>query len=105
MFKTNEMFNHQDINDIIPEVIYYYLFKGLSLTAIEEKLFGTDELHGWFSKCILNYFGIDTGKDNTGKVNKGIYDKKSMTEVVETLTYSTNIAHNRVAKILKEKYL
>ena len=39
--------------------MYYYLFKGLSLTAIEEKLFGTDELHGWFSKCILNYYGID----------------------------------------------
>lgn len=100
MFKTNEMFNHQDINDIIPEVMYYYLFKGMSLTSIEEKLLGTDKLSGWFSKCILNYFGIDTEGDN-----KGIYDKKSMTEVVEMLTYSTSIAHNRVAKILKEKYL
>ncbi len=100
MFKTNELFNHQDINDIIPEVIYYYLFKGLSLTAIEAKLLGTDELHGWFSKCILNYYGIDTEKDN-----KGIYDKKSMTEVVEMLTYSPNIIHNRVAKVLKGKYL
>ena len=100
MFKTHDVFNHQDINDIIPEVMYYYLFKGLSLTAIEDKLLGTDELHGWFSKSILNYFGIDTEKDN-----KGIYDKKSMTEVVEILTYSTSITHNRVAKILKDKYL
>ncbi len=100
MFKTNEKFNHQDIIDVIPEIIYLYLFKGLSLTAIEDKLLGTDELHGWFSKSILNYYGIDTEKDN-----KGIYDKKSMSEVVETLTYSPNIVHNRVAKILKAKYL
>ena len=100
MFETNELFKHQDINDVIPEVMYYYLFKGLSLTAIEEKLLGTDVLHGWFSKSILNYFGIDTEKGN-----KGIYDKKSMTEVVDQLTYSPNIIHNRVAKILKNKYL
>lgn len=99
MFKTNEHFMHQDINDVIPEIMYYYLFKGLSLTSIEEKVLGTDELHGWFSKCILNYFGIDTEKDN-----KGIYDKKSISEVVDILTYSPDIAHNRVAKILKGKY-
>jgi len=49
---------------------------------------------------LINYFGIDTEKDN-----KGIYDKKSMSEVVDTLTYSPDIFHNRVAKILKNKYL
>lgn len=102
MFKTNEIFAHQDINDVIPEVIYCFLFKGLSLTAIEERLLGTDELHGWFSKCILNYYGIDTERESD---NKGIYDRKSMSEVVDILTYSPNIAHNRVAKILRNKYL
>ncbi len=100
MFKTSDLFNHQDINDVIPEIMYLYLFKGFSLTAIEAKLLGTEELHGWFAKSILNYYGIDTEKEN-----KGIYDKKSMSEVVETLTYSSDIAHNRVARILKRKYL
>ena len=100
MFKVKDNFHHQDINDVIPEVIYCYLFRGMSLTAIEERLLGTDELHGWFSKSILNYYGIDTDKDN-----RGIFENKTVMEVVDRLTNSTEIAHNRVAKILKAKYL
>jgi len=60
MFKTYNLFNHRNIDDLMPEIVYYYLFKGLSLTAIEEKLFMTDRYHGWLSKTFLNYFGIDT---------------------------------------------
>ena len=44
--------------------------------------------------------GIDTEK-----VNKGIYENKTVPEVVEELYQSSNIAHVRVAKLLKEKYL
>lgn len=29
MFKTYELFDHRSINDLIPEIIYYYLFKGV----------------------------------------------------------------------------
>lgn len=100
MFKTYDLFNHRNIDDLVPEIIYYYLFKGLSLTAIEKKLFKTEEYHGWLSKSFLNYFGIDTEKEN-----KGIYADKSVPQVVEELYQSSNIAHIRVAKILKEKYL
>lgn len=42
MFKTYDLFDHRNINDLIPEIIYYYLFQGLSLTAIEYKLFKTN---------------------------------------------------------------
>ena len=90
MFKTYELFDHRNIDDLVPEIVYYYLFKGLSLTAIEQKLF----------KTFLNYYGIDTEK-----VNKGIYENKTVPEVVEELYKSSNIAHVRVAKLLKEKYL
>ena len=51
-----------------------------------------------------NYLGqmiiIDTEKDN-----KGIFADRSVPEVVEELYKSSNIAHVRVAKLLKEKYL
>ena len=100
MFKTYDLFNHRDINDLIPEIVYLYLFQGMSLTSIEEKLFHTDDYHGWLSKAFLNYYGI-----NTERENKGIYADKTMKEVVEELYQSTNIAHIRIAKILKEKYL
>ena len=100
MFKTYELFSHRNINDLVPEIIYLYLFRGLSLVAIEEKLFRTDEYKGWLSKTFLNYFGIDTEK-----LNKGIYEEKTVPEVVDELYKSSDIAHIRVAKLLKEKYL
>lgn len=100
MFKTYDLFDHRNIDDLVPEIVYYYLFQGLSLTAIEQKLFRTDAYRGWLSKTFLNYFGIDTEKEN-----KGIYEGKTVPEVVEELYKSSNIAHVRVAKLLKEKYL
>ncbi len=100
MFKTYDLFNHRSINDLVPEIIYYYLFKGLSLTAIEVKLFKTEEYKGWLSKTFLNYYGIDTEKEN-----KGMYADKTVPEVVTELYKSSDIAHIRVAKLLKEKYL
>lgn len=100
MFKTYDLFDHRNINDLVPEIVYHYLFKGLSLTAIEDKLFKTEEYHGWLSKAFLNYYGIDTGKEN-----KGIYANKTVPEVVDELYMSSNIAHIRVAKLLRDKYL
>lgn len=100
MFKTYDLFDHRNIDDLVPEIVYYYLFQGLSLTAIEQKLFKTEAYHGWLSKTFLNYFGIDTEKEN-----KGIYENKTVPEVVEQLYKSSDIAHVRVAKLLKEKYL
>lgn len=100
MFKTYDLFAHRDINDLVPEIIYCYLFEGLSLTSIEEKLFHTEDYHGWLSKTFLNYYGIDTEK-----LNKGIYMDRTLPDVVEELFSSSNIAHVRVAKLLKEKYL
>ena len=52
------------------------------------------------SKTFLNYYGIDTEKQN-----KGIYADKTVPEVVNELYKSSDIAHIRVAKLLKEKYL
>jgi len=72
----------------------------MSLTAIEQKLFHTEEYHGWLSKTFLNYYGIDTEKEN-----KGIYVDRTVAEVIADLYKSSNIAHVRIAKLLKDKYL
>ncbi len=45
MFKTYDLFNHRSIDDLVPEIVYCYLFQGLSLTAIEVKLFNTEDYH------------------------------------------------------------
>lgn len=100
MFKTNDSFNFRNIDDIIPEMIYLYLFEGQSLREIENQLFMTYE--GWLSKSFLNYYGIDTSQEND---NKGIYKNRPIPEVVDELKKSSNITHVRVAKLLKDKYL
>lgn len=100
MFKTYELFDQRDINDAIPEIIYYYLFQGLSLNAIEIKLFNTESYKGWLSKTFLNYYGIDTEKEN-----KGMYEGRTVPDVINELYKSTNVNHIRVAKILKDKFV
>jgi hypothetical protein len=100
MFKTFNLFSHRNLDDLVPEIVYYYLFEGLSLTAIEQKLFKTEDYHGWLSKTFLNYFGIDTEKEN-----KGIYSGNSIPEIINKLYGSSNVVHIRVAKLLKDKYL
>lgn len=55
---------------------------------------------GWLSKTFLNYYGIDTEKEN-----KGMYKGRTIPEVVDELYTSSNINHIRVAKLLKEKYV
>lgn len=102
MFITYDLFNHRSIDDLIPEMIYLYLFEGMSLRSIENKLFRTREYEGWLSKSFLNYYGIDTNQENE---NRGIYKNRPIPEVVDELYKSSTIAHIRVAKLLKEKYL
>ena len=102
MFRTYELFNHRNIDDLIPEMIYLYLFEGVSLRGIENRLFRTKEYEGWLSKSFLNYYGIDTNQDND---NRGVFKNRSIPEVVNELYKSSNITHVRVAKLLKDKYL
>lgn len=62
-------------------------------------MFKTDEYRGWLSKTFLNYYGIDTEKEN-----KGIYAGKTVPEVVDKLYRSSKNSRLRAAKLLK-KYL
>ena len=70
------------------------MFEGLSLVEIEKRLFNTSDYKGWLSKTFLNYYGIDTEKEN-----KGIYANKTLPDVVGELYQSSNVIHIRVAKI------
>ena len=100
MFKTFTFFPFRDLEALVPEFMYYYLFEGLSLKTIEEKYYNSQEYKGWFCKSLLNYYGIDTDGDN-----RGVYAGRSIKDVVDELYTSTNLQHLMVAKILKDKYL
>jgi len=102
LFKTYELFGHRDIEDVAVEIVYYYLFHGESLTDIENRLFRTNDYNGWFSKSILNYYGIDTSLSGS---NKGRYIEKNVPEIVDELFKSSNPVHLQIAKRLKDKYL
>jgi len=100
MFKIYKFFDYRDLDDLVPEFLYYYLFEGLSLKVIEEKYYGSQEYKGWFCKSLLNYYGVDTFGEN-----KGLYNGRSIQSVVDELYTSIDMAHLRIAQILKKKYL
>ena len=100
MFKTYDLFTFRDIEDLVGDMMYYYLFQGLGVQAIEKELLKTEEYRGWLSKALLNYYGIDTNGEN-----RGIYEGRTISEVVQELYRSSNVKHIHVAKILKRKFL
>jgi len=100
MFKIYRFFEYRDLDELIPEFLYYYLFEGLILKDIEEKFYGSREYKGWLSKSLLNYYGVDTSGEN-----KGLYNGRSIQSVVDELSTSNDMAHLRIAHILKKKYL
>lgn len=100
MFKTIKLISQREINEVIPEIVYNYLFNGDSLTNIEFKLFNTTIYRGWLSKSCLNYYGIDTNG-----INRGIFKDRSIEEVINQLLVSDLFEYKRVANILKHKYL
>jgi len=100
LFKTFDLFTYRDIDDLIGDTIYHYLFQGLSLSAIENELLKTEEYRGWLSKAILNYYGIDTEGEN-----RGIYEGRTVSDVVQELYESSEVKHFLVAKILKRRFL
>ena len=100
MFITYELFGQTDINEVIPKMMYLYLFEVMSLRAIEKTLFNTDDYKGWLSKSFLNYYGINTDKDN-----KGIYHGQNVDDAVVELENSSRPTHRRVATILKDYFM
>ncbi|MCF0260627.1 MAG: hypothetical protein HUJ54_12285 [Erysipelotrichaceae bacterium] len=71
--------NYDGFGNIIPEMLYQYLFKGESLRSIERMVIGSDNMDGWFSKTILNYIGVST--DPTSHT-KGIFKDQEINEVI-----------------------
>lgn len=54
-----------NLEEISRKVLFMYLVDGLSLTQIENTLHLSNDFKGWFSKSILNFYGISTStKDN-----------------------------------------
>ena len=99
MIKTFDLFENNEMSDVTSKIIYYYLFEDLSLTAIESKLFGTENYKGWFCKSILNFYGIDTSGEN-----KGIFYRQNVLEVIDKLYTTNDYKHIRIAKLLKDNF-
>ncbi|MHB8097782.1 MAG: hypothetical protein ACYDEI_09055 [Erysipelotrichaceae bacterium] len=100
MFKIFKLFGQREISEVIPEIVYYYLFLGDSLTNIELKLFNTTFYHGWLSKSCLNFYGIDTNGEN-----RGIFKDRKVEDVVKQLLLSDLFEHKRIANILMNRFL
>ena len=81
-FSFAEDIKYSGFENIIPEMLYLYLFEGESLRSIDDKIIGTDKMKGWFSKVLLNYVGVKT---ETEHPTKGIFKRCGYTEVLTAL--------------------
>ncbi len=85
------------------QVVCMYLFEGLSVKDIEERLLGTKtEQSGFLAKVILNYYGIDTSKESE---NRGIYHGHSIEDVCHELRKSNDRANLILARLLAKEIL
>lgn len=83
-----------DLDLVSSEVLKYYLIDGLSLTRIEDILLNDSSLRGWFSKSILNFYGIDTSVESK---NRGSYKGKTANVLISELKNSSNYLERRIA--------
>ena len=79
------------------QVLYRYLIKGDSLKKIERDLFGHEDLHGFFSKAILNFYLVDTSE--TSK-NRGIFRDLSLLETISLLVRAGS-SYSAIGRTLK----
>lgn len=97
--QTNQ--NHAkdtSIEWIAAQVLSRYLIDGATLQEIEEDLFESNELKGWLSKCLLNFYDVDTSKKAN---NRGALRDFSVSQVIEILSNSTSSAELAIARTLK----
>lgn len=80
------------------QVLYKYLIKGDSLKKIERDLFEHEDLHGFFSKAILNFYLVDTSEISK---NRGRFKNLSLHEVTSLLLSSGSPCYNAIARTLK----
>lgn len=64
------------IEQIAAEILYRYLFLGDSLKQIKNDLFGTVEFSGQLSKCILNFYEVES---------RGVFNKLSLSQAIEAI--------------------
>ena len=83
--------------EIIPKILYLYLFKGLSLRDIDRIVIESDRMKGWFSKVILNYAGVQTDIQSG---SKGIFEGFDIKCVIQALRRMGNDQSLRLAYYL-----
>ena len=83
---------------VAAQVLYRYLIKGQGVKEIEYELFGHRDLYGYFSKCLLNFYNVDTSRESK---NRGTFSGLSLHEVISILLSSGSPCYIAIARTLK----
>lgn len=99
MIKFTKNYPDLDLELVSSEVLKYYLIDGFSLTRIEDIVLKDSSLRGWFSKAILNFYGIDTSVESK---NRGAFKGRTVNTLISELRNSKNYSERRIADKLKK---
>ncbi|WP_282108772.1 hypothetical protein [Faecalibaculum rodentium] len=60
---TSSYCEQYELEEVAAHLLYAYLFKGLSGEEAEKLLFGKDHQKGWYTKVLLNFYGISNSRE------------------------------------------
>lgn len=78
--------------------LYGYLFEGLHLRQLELRYLGIENGEGFFSKVVLNLLGVDTSKESSKGVFRGVFYQTA----IKQLLMDDDPRINRIGQLIEE---
>ena len=74
------------IEEVYPSFVgaalYGFLFEGLHLRQLELRYLGIENGEGFFSKVVLNMLGVDTSKESSKGVFRGVFYQTAIKQLL-----------------------
>ncbi|WP_297567036.1 hypothetical protein [uncultured Faecalibaculum sp.] len=85
-----------ELEEAAAHLLYAYLFTGLGGEDAERILFGDHHQKGWFTKTLLNFYGLSNSRES---MNRGRFKGYSMEDAVRELTTTGKVGDTKVASL------
>ena len=91
-------FIEQTYPSFVGAALYGYLFEGLHLRQLELRYLGIENGEGFFSKVVLNLLGVDTSKESSKGVFRGVFYQTA----IKQLLMDEDPRINRIGQLIED---
>lgn len=93
---TSSYCEQYELEEVAAHLLYACLFKGLSGEEAEKLLFGKDHQKGWYTKVLLNFYGISNSRESR---NRGRFKFYSLEDAVHELMLTGEAGDAKVGSL------